>query len=62
MERLASFPWGTLTWSAIVTTLTLVAIFVFDVPAWILLPATLIGGTLHTEMSSWVRRRHERLR
>jgi predicted PurR-regulated permease PerM len=62
MERLARFPRGALTVSAIVTTMTAIAIFAFGVPAWILLPTTLIAGTLHTEMSSRVKRRHARVR
>jgi hypothetical protein len=61
MERFVSFPWGALTSSAIVTTLTLVAILALGVPAWILLPATLGGAILHTEMGSWVKRRRRDL-
>jgi hypothetical protein len=59
MERVTSFPWGTLTMSAITTAIADVAIFAFGAPAWILLPVTLGGATLHLEMRSWVERRHE---
>jgi hypothetical protein len=61
MERLTSFPWGTLTSSAIVTGIAVVAIFAFGVPAWTLLPITLGGATLHLQLRTWLERRHEHL-
>lgn len=62
MERLTSFPWGTLTLSAVTTVIADVAIFAFGAPAWILLPVTWAGATLYLAMSSRVDRRHERWR
>jgi hypothetical protein len=60
MERLTSFPWGSFTMSAITTAIAAIAIFAFGAPAWILLPVTLGGATLHLEMRSWVERQRER--
>jgi Flp pilus assembly protein TadB len=60
MERLTSFPWGSLTVSALSTLIAVVAIFVFGAPPWTLLPITLAGGTLHMQMRLWVERRHHR--
>lgn len=59
MERLTSFPWGSFTMSAITTAIVAVAIFAFGAPAWILVPVTLVSGTLHMEMRSWVERQHD---
>jgi len=39
-----------------------IAIFTLGAPAWILLPTTWAGLTLHIAMSSWVDSRHERWR
>jgi hypothetical protein len=46
--------------SAITTAIAAIAIFAFGAPAWILLPVTLGGATLHLEMRSWVERQRER--
>jgi len=59
MERLTGFPWGSFAMSAITTAIAAVAIFAFGAPAWILIPVTLVGGTLHLEMRSWVERQRE---
>ncbi len=59
MERMTSFPWGSLAFSAASTSVALLAIFVLGAPAWTLLPITLAAGTLHVEMRFWVERKHQ---
>lgn len=57
MDRLAKSPRGASIAGTATAVLVAVAVFVFDAPPWILIPAMWLGITAYIEMGSWVDRR-----